>query len=573
MKLNLGDVSLPLDFATQTTAILARKRMGKTYLASVMAEELAAAKLPFVVLDPTGAWWGLRSIYPVVIIGGAHGDVPLEPTSGKVIAELVVEHPGFYVIDMSLTISNADQDRFATDFAERLYRVKEAHRFPMMLFVDEADSFAPQRPFPGQQRMLGAFEAIVRRGGIRGLGITMITQRPAVLNKNVLTQCEMLVVLQMTGPQDQAAVDDWVKRNGTKEQRDQMMHSLASLKVGEAWIWSPSWLELFKRVKIRERHTFNSSATPKVGDKAVAPPELAPVDLEKLGKEIAATVERAKENDPAVLRRRIRELEQRKVEAPKALPPIVERIEVPVITPEQMRLLEDSVRQGACIGSAVKSMHEWSLCLSACVDEINRKLAKEPPPRHIQLTGGLSPKPEIKWAPRAVERIGKIAGILLDSGGELAKGELAKGELAVLTACAQFPDGVDRSQITVLTGYKRSTRDAYVYRLSLKGFVEAGGDDSVRVTRAGMDTLGPDFEPLPIGERLQHHWLARLPEGERKILELLILSYPNAVGRNEITDKTGFKRSTRDAYLYRMTAKQIIDEPSRGQVKASANLF
>ena len=115
---------------------------------------------------------------PVVIIGGEHGDVPLEPTAGKVIADLVVDHPGCYVVDLSSTESNAEQDRFACDFAERLYRRKNKVRTPLHLFVDEADAFAPQRPLPGQQRMLGAFEALVRRGGIRGIGTTLITQRP-----------------------------------------------------------------------------------------------------------------------------------------------------------------------------------------------------------------------------------------------------------------------------------------------------------------------------------------------------------------------------------------------------------
>ncbi len=146
-------LKLPLDFATQTVAILARKRVGKTYTASVIAEECVENKIPFVVLDPTGAWYGLRSSsdgkragYPVVIIGGAHGDIPLEFTAGKTIAEFIVENPGYYVLDLSGSESDAEQDKFATAFAQRLYRLKDKHREPLHLFVDEADSFCPQNP-------------------------------------------------------------------------------------------------------------------------------------------------------------------------------------------------------------------------------------------------------------------------------------------------------------------------------------------------------------------------------------------------------------------------------------------
>lgn len=308
---------LPADVVTQTFAVLAIRRVGKTYTASVMAEEMYRAGLPFCVLDPTGAWWGLRASadgksegLPVVIIGGAHGDVPLEPGAGKLLADLVVDHPGWYVIDMSQTSSNAEQDRIACDFAEQLYRRKAKATFPLHLFVDEADSFAPQQAMPNQKRMLGAFEALVRRGGIRGIGTTLITQRPAVLNKNVLTQADNLLVLRVTSPQDRAAIDDWVKGHGTKQERDQMMDGLASLRQGEAWFWSPGTLEVFRKIQIRERRTFNSSATPKAGEQRIEPQRLAPVDLDALRQKISATIEKAKADDPKILRARIADLEK-----------------------------------------------------------------------------------------------------------------------------------------------------------------------------------------------------------------------------------------------------------------------
>jgi hypothetical protein len=53
MKLHIADnLALPLDAVTQTFAILAKRRVGKTYTASVMAEEFCKHKLPFVVLFP-----------------------------------------------------------------------------------------------------------------------------------------------------------------------------------------------------------------------------------------------------------------------------------------------------------------------------------------------------------------------------------------------------------------------------------------------------------------------------------------------------------------------------------------
>jgi hypothetical protein len=78
---------------------------------------------------------------------------------------------------------------------------------------------------PGQQRLLGAVEDLVRRGRARGLGVTLVTQRSAVLNKDVLTQVEVLVALRTIAPQDRAAIDEWIKVHGTPEQREELMAS------------------------------------------------------------------------------------------------------------------------------------------------------------------------------------------------------------------------------------------------------------------------------------------------------------------------------------------------------------
>jgi DNA-binding IclR family transcriptional regulator len=149
---------------------------------------------------------------------------------------------------------------------------------------------------------------------------------------------------------------------------------------------------------------------------------------------------------------------------------------------------------------------------------------------------------------------------------------LPKGERIVLTAIAQYPGGVTREQLTVLTGYKRSTRDAYIQRLRERGLVEITGD-RLNATDAGIAALGPNFEPLPTGDALRAHWMANLPEGERRVLGILIEAYPKPVEREHISDKTGYQRSSRDAYLQRLSARRLVVPEGRGQVRVSEELF
>ena len=101
-------LTLPLEAVTETFAVLARRGMGKTNLAVVITEELVAAGLPVVVIDPVGVWWGLRSSadgssagIPVVIFGGDHAALPLEAGSGEIVARAIVEHRFSSVIDLS----------------------------------------------------------------------------------------------------------------------------------------------------------------------------------------------------------------------------------------------------------------------------------------------------------------------------------------------------------------------------------------------------------------------------------------------------------------------------------------
>jgi len=102
------ELSLPLEAATETFAIIGRRGKGKTSTACVLAEEMIGAGIPIVIVDPVGAWWGLRSSrsgteagLPVVIFGGDHADVPLTPESGQIIANVIVKERFPAILDLS----------------------------------------------------------------------------------------------------------------------------------------------------------------------------------------------------------------------------------------------------------------------------------------------------------------------------------------------------------------------------------------------------------------------------------------------------------------------------------------
>jgi hypothetical protein len=586
--------SVPLDAVTQTFALLAKRGSGKTYTAAVMVEEMVAAGLPVAVLDPVGVLWGLRASadgkgpgLPVIILGGDHGDVPLEVTAGTVIADFVIDARRPVVLDLSL-FRKGEQARFVTDFAERLYH---KNREPLHLVIDEADLFAPQNAAGRgglEPRMLGAIEDIVRRGRARGLGVTLITQRPAVLHKDVLTQVEVLIALRLIAPQDRAAIDAWVKVHGTPEQRDELMASLPSLPIGTAWFWSPGWLDVFQKVAIRKRTTFDSSATPKMGVKPHAPKHLAKVEIAELRERIASTIEKAKQEDPRELRRQlealkrdwamfVKECEAKEAKA-KAAPKVFTPSKVPVFTANDRKLLlrtaeyaQHAARQGADLTAAMGTL----------LARVNRELFRIPPLDSARPTNAEKASAHFaaKDAAEGVKRVvdGKhiVKVPIADprpSFTSTSDTALGKGEVITLRAIAQHSDGVSREQLSILTGYKRATRNTYLQRLGAAHLIEKQGD-SIRATEGGIAALGGDFEPLPTGDALRAHWFAKLPDGESKILRILCEEYPNPVDREKLSELTEFSRATRNTYLQRLGARKLVETKGAGVVIASAGLF
>jgi chromosome segregation and condensation protein ScpB len=65
----------------------------------------------------------------------------------------------------------------------------------------------------------------------------------------------------------------------------------------------------------------------------------------------------------------------------------------------------------------------------------------------------------------------------------------------------------------------------------------------------------------------------KLPEGERAVLEVLLEANGEPVERERISEVSGYKRSTRDAYISRLKARHLIVETGPGTIRATDELF
>jgi len=571
-----GTLALPVDVVTQKLAFLGRTGSGKTYGATKLAELMLDAGAQVIALDPVGVWYGLRlgKGFDIAVLGGLHGDVPIEPTAGALVGELVADQGLSAVIDVSQML-RAEQIRFATAFLEALFQRRKASPAACHVFIEECQEFIPQRPARGEEKMLHIAQRVVKLGRNFGIGASQISQRPQAVNKETLNQSELLLAFQMTGPQERKVIEGWMNERG--EDGAKLSNLLPKLDVGECFAWSPQWLKIHERVTIAKKRSSDASSTPTVGARARSSGKLNDFDVSKLQGALLEAAEARKANDPAVLRARVAELEQelKKVvarqdkHAPAQVKVKVREVQVPMLGKReatllrkihdlialgpdilekqrrvQQQLAENHQKAGFMVERLVNAV---SKCSEACrgphVREFvpgttvpiltDAEVAKLPglPGLTMPARGFPGDRPGPARAP-------KPAAEPRSDGAQ----EYGKGHMKLLTALAQHPEGRSHSQLATLTGYAPSGGFRNLWGALRRGGLIEGGNKHLRITPAGVKFLGP-FEQLPTGAALRDHWYSQLGKGEATALKVLCDRYPNTLPQSLVAQYAGYEDS------------------------------
>jgi len=581
-KLHLSrSLSLPTDYVTSTGGVLAVRGAGKTNASRLMAEQMFHAGYPFVAVDPVGSWYGLRAGrdgskrggLDVFIFGGKHGDVPLTRESGELVADVIVDQRLACVLDLTEFNTEADKKYFLLKFAMRLFK---RNTEPLHLFLEEADDYIPQKPMRDELHLKRAWENIVRRGRSRGLGMTIITQRSAVVNKDVLTQVENLFVLRTTGPQDIKAISEWVKYHAVD---DTMLESLSSLEDGEAWIWSPHLLKEFKTFRFNLSATFDSGATPK-GKRGRPVASLRDVDVGKLKGRIQETIEKAQQENPAVLRSRIAKLNaevhnlttalDRKGKEMPLKPTAVVQAKLPKIPKVKLPSMKPLASAIGKLQKTVKSV-EATVNLLTLAIQSNEKAAQSFSIKVEQLRPSVLPKPKGRGVdallPPTLARARKESTHILEKMAREKRGKetlhnhaqpdgnvkltaTPRAQLAVLASV--YPKKVSLTYLSLMSKYsiKSSGFANGLSALRTAGFAEGKGK-TIAATEAGVAHHGPT-EPLPEGEELLTFWKSKVTACPAAMLETLYRAYPKELTKEEISE--GSAAYSRDGNPYSLTS-------------------
>ena len=231
--------------------ITGKSGAGKSNSSNVIAEELLELGLPFVIVDLDGEYWGLKDQYTIERAGrGDDVDFDLTLEAVPDLVDLVLEDTTPLILDVS-TVPEDETDGIVAAFVETLFERENDVRKPCLLFVEELHEFLPQRG--GHDDLAKLLIRVAKRGRKRGLGMCGMSQRPAAVDKDFITQCDWIVWHRLTWENDVSVVTQIL---GSEAAED-----VQGLETGEGLVMT-DWDEEVTRVQFRKKRTFDAGATP-----------------------------------------------------------------------------------------------------------------------------------------------------------------------------------------------------------------------------------------------------------------------------------------------------------------------
>ena len=307
-----GAVDLPVvELLTGRGFVTGKSGSGKSNTASVVAEKLLDGGYGLLIVDIDGEYYGLKEEYEILHVGADEEcDIRVGPQHAEKIAQLALEKHVPIILDVSSFLDESKANELLTEVARHLFAKEKKLKRPFLLVVEEVHEYLPEGG--GLDECGRMLIKVAKRGRKHGLGMCGISQRPADVKKDFITQCDWLVWHRLTWQNDTKVV----RRILGSEYAD----GVEELNDGEGYLMT-DWDEGVRQVQFQRKRTFDAGATPGLDD--FERPELKSVsddlvsDLERITEEQRARESRVQELERELKDRelRIEELEAELEEA------------------------------------------------------------------------------------------------------------------------------------------------------------------------------------------------------------------------------------------------------------------
>lgn len=141
------------------------------------------------------------------------------------------------------------QDVVVARLTKELFDDRKAGKIPpFLLIVEEAHNYCPERGF-GNAVSSNMLRTVASEGRKFGMGLCIVSQRPAKVDKNIISQCNTNIILKVTNPNDLKAIIQSVEGL-----TNQTYNEIQRLPIGVALISGAS-IQIPVMMEVRTRET------------------------------------------------------------------------------------------------------------------------------------------------------------------------------------------------------------------------------------------------------------------------------------------------------------------------------
>ena len=250
-------VELPvIEVLTGRGFVTGKSGSGKSNTANVIAEELLKQNFPLMIIDTDGEYYGLKEKFELLHVGADEAcDLQINAHHAPKLAELALEENVPIILDVSGYLDGDEANEIIAETVKRLFMKEKSLKKPFLLLVEEIHEYLPEKG--GTDECGQILIRVAKRGRKHGLGMCGMSQRPANVKKDYITQCDWLVWHRLTWDNDTKVV--------ARLLNDEKAEEIQDLNAGEGFLMT-DWDNNIQTVQFRRKETFDAGATPTLDD-------------------------------------------------------------------------------------------------------------------------------------------------------------------------------------------------------------------------------------------------------------------------------------------------------------------
>lgn len=261
IKITEQDIELELaKILTGRGFITGKSGSGKSNTAGKICEEILDEGYPLLVIDTEGEYYGLKEQYELLHVGADEEcDLQVGAEHAEKIAELALEQNVPIILDVSGYVDTEEVNQLVHDTVKALFDKEKKLKKPFPILVEEAHEWIPQQGSRGEDgKVTEMLVRVGKRGRKRGLGLAALSQRPASVDKDYITQCDYRIWHRLDYETDLKVVKRVL---GTD-----YAETVKELDTGQA-VLEADFLEKSRQVvNFLRKETFDAGATPDLED-------------------------------------------------------------------------------------------------------------------------------------------------------------------------------------------------------------------------------------------------------------------------------------------------------------------